>query len=37
MGDFIKLLEGAKGRFPMSKAQSQLVEDAKRIMAVMGC
>ncbi|MGH7651396.1 MAG: HYR domain-containing protein [Gemmatimonadaceae bacterium] len=37
MGDFIKLFEGPKSRFPMTKAQAQVVDDARRIMAVLGC
>jgi hypothetical protein len=37
LGDFVARLQGVRGHFAMQKSQAQLVDDAQRIMAVMGC
>jgi hypothetical protein len=37
MGDFINLLQGTRANFPMQKSNATLADDARRIMAVMGC
>jgi hypothetical protein len=37
MGDFLKLLQGTRANLPMQKSNATLADDARRIMAVMGC
>jgi HYR domain-containing protein len=37
MGDFLNMLLGTRGNFPMQKSNAVLADDARRIMAVMGC
>jgi hypothetical protein len=37
MGDFLNLLQGTRANSPMQKSTATLADDARRIMAVMGC